>query len=194
MRVFLIRHGETAWTITGQHTGRTDLALTEAGENEARAAARPFSRLLGERPLDAVYSSPRRRALRTAELALGTSIAPEVSDLLAEFDYGAFEGLTPSEIRERAPAWNIWQDGCPDGESIADVGARVDQFVDLLLSRHAGQTVAVVSHGHLSRILTASMLGLAPSYGRLFSIKTASIAELQRKDERFVLAAWNLTA
>ena len=193
MRLLLLRHAETAWTLTGQHTGRTDLELTLAGEKEALASAPLMNRLLGGHAPDALYASPRKRARRTAELVLGSSLAPELSDLLVEFDYGEYEGLTLAEIHGRAPSWNIWQDGCPGGESVADVGARADRFVELLLQKHAGQTVCAVSHGHLIRILTARLLGLPAEQGQLFTIKTTSIAEVVRKDGRFVLSQWNHT-
>jgi probable phosphoglycerate mutase len=193
MRVILLRHAETAWTLTGQHTGRTDLELTPAGENEARASVALVQRVVGQGAPDAIYSSPRKRALRTAELVFGTLVVPEVSELLAEFDYGSYEGLTLAEIRRLAPRWSIWEDGCPGGESAANVTARADQFIELLLKKHAQHTVCVVSHGHLIRFLTARMLGLASGQGELFSIKTSSIAELSRNESRFVLSRWNLT-
>ena len=193
MRVILLRHAETAWTLTGQHTGRTDLELTPAGEREAIATAPLLRQVIGTRGLDALYVSPRKRAQRTAELTLGGSVTPRVNELVAEFDYGAYEGLTPAQIHALAPAWNIWRDGCPGGESMAAVGARADQFIEQLAGEHAGQTVGVVSHGHMIRILAARLLGLEPAQGRIFSIKTSSIAELVRKDESFVLARWNLT-
>src|SRR6187399_1681365 len=123
MRILLLRHAETAWTITGQHTGRTDLELTPRGEAEASATAPLVRQVIGPHGLDALYVSPRRRAQRTAELVIGSSVVPRVNDCLAEFDYGAYEGLGPAEIQKRAPGWNIWDDGCPEGESVADVGA-----------------------------------------------------------------------
>jgi broad specificity phosphatase PhoE len=193
MRVVLLRHAATAWTLTGRHTGRTDLDLTLTGENEARASAAMIQRVVGEGAPDVVYSSPRKRALRTAELVLGPSVVPEVNELIAEFDYGSYEGLTSTEIRKLAPSWSIWEDGCPGGESVLDVAARVERFIELLLTKHAQHTVCVVSHGHLLRILTARMLGLAPRLGQLFSIKTTSVAELVRNESRFVLSRWNLT-
>ncbi len=193
MRIILLRHAETAWTLTGQHTGRTDLELTAAGEREAIATAPLLRKVIGAKGLDALYVSPRKRAQRTAELTLGDSVTPRVSELVAALDYGAYEGLTLAEIAELAPAWSIWEDGCPGGESVADVGARADQFIQKLLSEHTGQTVGVVSHGHMIRILTARFLSLEPKQGRIFSIKTSSIAELLRKEDSFVLTRWDLT-
>jgi broad specificity phosphatase PhoE len=193
MRVLLLRHAETAWTLTGQHTGRTELELTSAGEREASATAPLLRKIIGPEGLDALYVSPRKRARQTLELALGVSVEPRVSELLAELDYGAYEGLTPAQIHERAPGWSIWEDGCPEGESVADVGARADQFIRLLVERHFGQTVCAVAHGHLLRILSARFVGLEARQGSIFSIKTSSIAEVVRKDQSFVLSRWNLT-
>jgi broad specificity phosphatase PhoE len=193
MRILLLRHAETAWTVTGQHTGRTDLELTPGGEAEASATAELVREVIGPRGLDVVFVSPRRRAQRTAELVLGNALAPHVNEWLAEFDYGAYEGLTPVEIQKLAPGWNIWDDGCPGGESMADVGARADRFIELIQREHAGETVCAVSHGHMLRVLAARFLKLPPEQGRLFAISTSSLAELVRKDDRFVLSRWNLT-
>jgi broad specificity phosphatase PhoE len=193
MRILLLRHAETAWTITHQHTGRTDLELTPAGVAEASATAPLVREVIGPRGLDALFVSPRRRAQTTAELVLGGSVVPHVNECLAEFDYGEYEGLTPAEIQQLSPGWNIWDDGCPQGESVTDVGARADRFIELVRHEHAGQTVCAVSHGHLLRILTARFLKLPPDQGRLFAISTSSIAELVLKGDAFVLSRWNLT-
>jgi broad specificity phosphatase PhoE len=194
MRLLLFRHAETAWTLTGQHTGKTDLELTAAGEAEARVTASVFQRLLAGSRLAALYSSPRRRALRTAELALGSEPQPVVNDWLAEFDYGNYEGLTPAQIQAQAPGWSLWKDGCPGGESVQQVSARADRFIELLRERHEGDTVCAVSHGHLIRILSARLLGLEARFGGLFGIKTCSIADFASKNGSFVLNQWNLTA
>jgi probable phosphoglycerate mutase len=193
MRVFLLRHAETAWSLSGQHTGRTDLELTQAGRAEAARASSIFERLLDGHELDAVYSSPRRRALETAELVFPGRM-PVISELVQEFDYGDYEGLTPAQIQSRAPGWSLWHDGCPNGETVADVGARADTFVRDVLSQHEGGRVCVVSHGHMTRVLTARMLGLAPALGGILEIKTSSVAELVRKNAGFALTRWNLTA
>jgi probable phosphoglycerate mutase len=193
MRVFLLRHAETAWSLSGQHTGRTDLELTPAGRVEAARASSIFQGLLAGQELDAVYSSPRRRALETAELVLPGRV-PVISELVQEFDYGDYEGLTPAQIQSRAPGWSLWRDGCPNGETVGDVGARADAFVRDVLSQHEGGRVCVVSHGHMTRVLTARMLGLAPALGGIFEIKTSSVAELVRKNAGFALTRWNMTA
>lgn len=194
MRLLLFRHAETAWTITGQHTGRTDLELTPAGEMQARATSEVFARVVGEAPLAALYASPRRRALRTAELALGPAHAPVVTPLLAEVDYGDYEGLTPAQIRQLSPGWSLWERGCPNGETVEQAGARADEFIRGLLAHADGEVVCAVSHGHMIRVLTARLLGLPAREGRLFTIKTASLAELVRLDGGFALSRWNLTA
>lgn len=194
MRILLLRHAATAWTATGQHTGRTDLELSREGEAEARAAASLFAEVLGvERPLAALYSSPRRRALRTAELVVGGPPDIEVDPALAEFDYGRFEGLTPLEIQARAPGWSLWEDGCPGGETLEQVAARVDGFVERLRARHEAETVCVVSHGHLLRALSARLLDLPVREGRMFAIGTCAIADFRAKNGRFLLSAWNRT-
>ena len=200
MRILLLRHGQTAWSLSGQHTGKTDIELTEAGKEEACAVAPLFERLLDGRGFDAVYSSPRKRALQTLALVLGAGTTPVVTDLLAEFDYGEYEGLTAEEIRKRVPGWTFWTHGCPGGETMADAASRADRFIAMLRERHgqngehAGQAVCAVSHGHMIRILAARLLELEPQQGRIFDIKTASIAEFVEKGGEFVVSRWNLTA
>jgi probable phosphoglycerate mutase len=192
MRILCLRHAATAWTATGQHTGRTDLELSPPGIAEARATAPLFAEVLGsERPLGAIYSSPLRRAVQTAELVFGSEAKLTLDAALAEFDYGRFEGLTPAQIQAQAPGWSLWRDGCPAGESVAQVTARVDAFIERLRARHATETVCVVSHGHLLRLLAARLLGLPPSEGRVFAIGTSAIADFRAHAERFQLAAWN---
>jgi broad specificity phosphatase PhoE len=193
MRILLLRHAATLWTMSGQHTGRTDLELTAEGEAEARASAPLFQRVLGESPLGAVYSSPRKRALRTAELVLGNLVRPIVSELAAEVDYGTYEGLTPAEIQKLAPGWNLWEHGCPGGETVEKAALRADDFIEMLLERHDDESVCVVSHGHMIRVLAARLLNLHPREGRIFAIKTTSIAEFTQKAARFELSKWNLT-
>jgi probable phosphoglycerate mutase len=192
MRLLLLRHAATAWTATGQHTGRTDLELSPAGEIEARATATLFAELLGSgQPLDAIHVSPLRRAVRTAELVLGTGMELALEPALAEFDYGRFEGLTPAQIQERMPGWSLWKDGCPGGESLEQATARVDAFIERLRTRDSAATLCVVSHGHLLRLLAARLLGLPASEGRIFAIGTCSVADFREQGGRFQLAAWN---
>jgi probable phosphoglycerate mutase len=199
MRILLLRHAQTAWSLSGQHTGKTDVALTEAGEREARAIAPLLERLRHGRELDAVYSSPRKRALQTLELALGAGTAPVVTDLLAEFDYGNYEGLTAEGIRKLVPDWNFWTHPCPGGETMAAAGSRADRFITMLRERNGQQadpadvTVCAVSHGHMIRILAARLVALQPEQGRIFDIKTASIAEFVDKSGELVVSRWNLT-
>ncbi|MFJ7202976.1 histidine phosphatase family protein [Streptomyces sp. NPDC098789] len=160
--LIVIRHGETAWSRTGRHAGRTDLPLTGAGEEAARALA---PRLAG-REWVAVYSSPLTRAVRTAELA-GLSGAEADADLI-EWDYGRYEGLTAEQIQEREPGWELWRDGVDAGEDLGQVAVRVDAFLGRVRPRLDEGDVAVVAHGHLSRILAARWLGLDPSSARQF--------------------------
>jgi broad specificity phosphatase PhoE len=199
MRIFLLRHAQTAWSLSGQHTGKTDIGLTDIGEMEAGAIAPLFQRLLDGRDFDAVYASPRKRALQTLELALRAGTTPVVTDLLAEFDYGTYEGLTAEEIRERVPGWTFWTHPCPGGEAMAEAASRADRFIAMVRERHGRRadenaTVCAVSHGHMIRILAARLLALEPQQGRMFDIKTASVAEFVEKDGVFVVARWNLTA
>jgi probable phosphoglycerate mutase len=194
MRILLVRHAATAWTATGQHTGRTDLELSADGEAEARSTAPLFAEVLGsERTLAAMYTSPLRRALRTAELLLGGDPRFTVDAALVEFDYGRFEGLTPAQIQARAPGWSLWKDGCPEGESLEAVAARVDGFVARIRAQHPRQTICVVSHGHLLRALAARLLDLPISQGGLFAIGTCAIADFRERGGRFQLAGWNRT-
>jgi probable phosphoglycerate mutase len=169
--VYLARHGETAWTVTGQHTGRTDLPLTDRGE---RNAVRLGGRLQG-RIFARVYASPLQRARRTCELA-GFGPVAEVDPDLAEWDYGAYEGLRTAEIHRDRPDWHLFRDGCPGGENVADVGARADRVVARL--RAAGGDVLVFSSGHILRVVTARWLGLEPAAGRLFVLGTAALSIL----------------
>lgn len=197
MRILLLRHGQTAWSLSGQHTGKTDIQLTDAGQEEARAITPLIRRLLDGRDFDAVYASPRKRALQTLGLALGAGATPVVTDLLAEFDYGDYEGLTAEEIRKLAPGWTFWTHPCPGGETMVEAASRADRFIALLRERHghrADPIVCAVSHGHMIRILAARLLDLEPQQGRMFDIKTASIAELVEKSGEFVVSRWDLTA
>jgi probable phosphoglycerate mutase len=173
----IVRHADTDWTVSGQHTGRTDLALNEAG----RAKALGLREALDRREYAAVWSSPLQRALETARL---TGFDPLVREQLAEWDYGDYEGLTTAQIHERAPGWDLWRDGCPGGESAAAVGGRADAVL-AALPREGD--VLVFSHGHLLRVLTARWLGLDAQAGALFVLAPAAIGVLGHEHGRRVL-------
>lgn len=185
--VTIIRHGETIWSARGQHTGRTDLELTETGEAQAMA----LRGVLAEHPFEVVASSPLRRARRTAELA---GLHPtEILEDLREWDYGDLEGLTTAEVRERYPGWTIWSGPRPGGESAAEVGARTDRVVAWLLGQPTGSRVALVAHGHILRVLAARWLGAEVSTGRMLALDTASVSELGWEHQLPVVRRWNLT-
>jgi broad specificity phosphatase PhoE len=168
---YFVRHGETAWSITGQHTGTTDLALTERGEDQARALE---ARLYGL-SFAHVFSSPLQRARRTCELA-GFSRDVVLDPELVEWNYGDYEGLTTQEIQRVRPGWVVFRDGCPGGESVAQVTARVDRIVSRLRALTGG--VLVFSSGHLLRTLAARWLGLSVEFGRALALDPAAVCEL----------------
>ncbi|RWL00459.1 MAG: histidine phosphatase family protein [Mesorhizobium sp.] len=169
--IYLVRHGETEWSASGKHTGRTDIPLTPAGE---AAAGRVAERLQGL-SFKAVWSSPSQRAFKTCRLAGFGSAGVKKADL-AEWDYGAYEGLTTKQIRIERPGWRLFRDGCPDGEAAEDVGARADRIVDEL--RDVNGNVLVFSSSHFLRVLAARWLGLPPQDGALFVLDTASTSVL----------------
>jgi probable phosphoglycerate mutase len=169
--VHLVRHGETAWTLSRQHTGLTDLPLTERGEERARAIA---ERLRGRR-FALVLTSPLRRAARTCALA-GFEAQAHVEPDLVEWDYGRYEGRTTREIVAERPGWQLFRDGCPDGETAQQVGARADRVI--ARARAAGGDVLLFSSAHVLCVLGARWVGLDPSDGRCFTLATASSSEL----------------
>jgi len=169
--VYLARHGETAWTISGQHTGRTDLPLTERGERNAKRLAERLKGLTFAK----VFSSPLQRVRRTCELAGFGSVAAIDPDLL-EWDYGQYEGLRSAEIHATRPSWQLFRDGCPGGESPSDVGMRADAVVRRV--RDIGGNVLLFSSGHFLRVLAARWLALPPDGGRFFLLSTASLSAL----------------
>lgn len=183
--IWLIRHGETEWSVSGAHTGRTDLPLTENGREQAEAIAR---RLLGRR-FALVLTSPLVRARETCRLA-GYGDVAAVDSNLQEWDYGDYEGRSSVQIQQSVPGWSLWRDGVPDGENIAHVASRADAIIDRAL-RAAGD-VALFAHGHILRILTARWLGLPPEGGRLFALSTASLSTLGYEHENRVITRWNL--
>ena len=186
--ICLVRHGETAWSLTGQHTGLSDLPLTERGERAARALV---PRLRAPR-FALVLTSPLQRAVRTCELA-GFSAVAQVDADLCEWNYGAYEGRRTAEIRAERPDWDLFRDGCPGGESVHDVSRRADRIV--ARARAAGGNVLLFSSGHFLRVLSARWLGLAPDGGRLLVLGTASVSALgYEHDEREpVVRLWNDT-
>jgi probable phosphoglycerate mutase len=185
--LLLARHGETEWSRSGQHTGRTDLPLTEAGERHAR---RLGERLAG-REFALVATSPLQRARRTCELANLDSAATVVDDL-RELDYGRYEGLTTKQIREERPGWDIWRDGTPDGETLPDAGARADRVIARALD--AGGDVVFFAHGHMLRVIGARWLALGPEAGGGLALGTAALCDLGFERERRVLWLWNDTS
>jgi broad specificity phosphatase PhoE len=195
--LILIRHGETAWTRSGQHTGLTDLPLTPAGEDQARAAAK----LIAGRTFAAEFTSPLIRAARTAELAglTGATVEPD----LVEWDYGGYEGLTSDQIQQTHPGWFLWDDGvvpgdaAHPGETVEQVGARCDRVlarVRPVLRDGEGEDVALVSSGHVLRVLCARWLGLPPSGGRFFKLDTATVSRLGFEHGHPVVDGWNQRA
>jgi len=169
--IYLARHGETAWTLTGQHTGLTDLPLTERGERNARALG---ERLIGLSFAE-VFTSPLRRAARTCELSGFGAVVEADKDLL-EWDYGQYEGRLTAEIHAERPDWQLFRDGCPGGESPEQVGARADRAISRL--RPVQGDVLLFSSGHFLRVLAARWLGLEPAAGRFFLLSTASLSAL----------------
>jgi len=181
----LIRHGETAWSASGQHTGRTDVALTEKGEAQAESLR---SRLDG-RSFTLVLCSPLARAARTAELAGLTGF--ETDPDLREWDYGDFEGRTTDEIRQQYPGWTVWDGPWPGGETLEEVAARADRVVASVRAAPPGSTVALVAHGHLLRVLAARWIGADPRAGRWLALTTGTLSELGWEHETAVIDRWN---
>jgi len=190
--IFLIRHGETEWTLSGQHTSRTDLPLTEAGRNQAKALGQILKGMLPAKRTSLVLSSPMRRAMDTCHL---TGFDPQIEDNLREWDYGSYEGLTSGDIHKSAPGWTIWTGPVPGGESPEQIGARADRVIQRCLSvlDNSGDA-ALFSHGHMLRVLAARWLGLAPDAGRFLALETASVSALGWEHKTRVVRLWNQTA
>jgi broad specificity phosphatase PhoE len=188
--VLLVRHGATAWSLSGQHTGRTDVPLTGLGETQATAVGRVISRLLeGAQPV--VFASPLRRARDTARLAM-PAVSPTIDPALMEVDYGQYEGLTSSEILERDPTWNLFTGGCPGGEAPEAITARCDEFAARVTAAAADRAVVAFTHGHLSRILTARLLDLPIGTAAGLWNETASVGVINVHRGRWVLVGWNI--
>ncbi|MCX4530845.1 histidine phosphatase family protein [Streptomyces sp. NBC_00841] len=191
--LIMIRHGETEWSRTGQHGGRTDLALTDTGV----AAAKALAPKLAGRDLVAIFSSPLSRALRTAELAGLSGVTPDAD--LVEWDYGGYEGLTAAQIQQMRPGWDLWRDGVVPGdadhpgEQLHQVAARTDAVLERVRPMLNDGDVAIVAHGHLQRVLTSRWLGLDPSASRLFGHPhPGTISILGMEHEQPVVLAWSL--
>lgn len=190
MQIHLVRHGDTEWSLSGQHTGRTELDLTAAGAAQAQCLV-PLLRGI---PFGHVLSSPRLRARRTCALA-GLSGSVEIERDLSEWDYGAYEGLCTADIQRARPAWNIWRDGCPDGEMPADVSARADRLIARLCERQG--PVALFSHGQFGAALAARWIGLPLLAGQHLALHPASLSILSqdaRHTGRRLISLWNQTA
>ncbi|MBX7067394.1 MAG: histidine phosphatase family protein [Parachlamydiales bacterium] len=179
-KLYLCRHGETEWTVAGRHTGRTDIPLTERGKEQALHLRKRIEKM----PFTAVFSSPKKRALDTCG-----SIRHEVDPDICEWDYGDYEGKTTAEIHKLHPGWDIFDDGAPHGESPEDVGQRADRFLKKILAIPGN--VAVFSHGHFLRVLTARYLGLEPQMGKLFILSVASLGILGYEHKQPAIILWN---
>jgi len=194
--LILLRHGETEWSRTGRHTGRTDVPLTPQGVADAKALAPMVrQRVAGDR-LVAVFASPAQRAQRTAELA-GLTVTRTDPDLW-EWDYGGYEGITTAVIHRDRPGWSLWRDGVipgdagHPGETVEEVGERVDRVLKRAAPLLEEGDVALVAHGHVLRVLTARWLGLPPADGRLFRLDTGTVSTLGTEHDDPVIVSWNV--
>ncbi len=183
-KIWLFRHGETEWSKSGQHTGRTDLPLTDAGRQRAQA----LGRHLAGRPFALVLSSPLVRALDTCRLA-GYGDQVQLTDDLLEWNYGDYEGRRTADIQKERPDWLLWKDGVPGGETAEQVGVRARKVIERAAA--ADGDVALFSHGHMLRVLGACWLGLAPVDGQLFALGTASLSTLGYEHDYRVMNIWN---
>ena len=189
--LLLVRHGETEWSVSGQHTSWTDLPLTQHGEEQAKSLAP----LLSDRTFSLALTSTLDRAIRTAELAGITGALTDPD--LHEWDYGAYEGITTVDIHRTRPDWNLWTDGVPPGpdghpgEAPEEVGRRADRVLSRVDAALPEGDVVLVAHAHFLRVLTARRLGLAPADGRLFQLATGTVSRLSTEHDRPVIAEWN---
>lgn len=185
--LWLVRHGETEWSLSGAHTGRTDIPLTAAGRERAAAVGR----YLAGRKFAGVLVSPLGRARETCRLA-GYENA-QIDPGLSEWDYGDYEGRTTAQIQAKRPGWSLWSDGVPNGETAAQVAARADGVIAHALAVAGEGDVALFAHGHILRVLAARWLGLPPEDGRLFALGTAAVSTLGYERETRVITRWNLS-
>lgn len=179
-----MRHGETAWSLSGQHTSSTDLPLTAEGERRAAATGK----MLAGKKFSAVYVSPMKRALETCRIA-GYAYGAIATGDLREWNYGSYEGLTSAEIHKTAPGWTIWTGTPPGGETIEQVADRARRVI----ARAPEGDVAIFGHGHMLRVLTACWLEIDPSMGRCFELSTGSISVLGYEKDTRVIQSWNVT-
>ena len=184
MNLFAIRHGETAWSLSGQHTGTTDIPLTQNG----RRLAERMRPVLAKEKFALVLSSPLQRAWKTCELA-GLGENAVIDDQLVEWNYGAYEGLTPKQIHEKRPGWLIFRDGCPGGEGPEQVGARADRVI--ARARTAAGNVALFAHGHVLRVLAARWIGLPAACGQHFLLDTGTLCVLGHYRDIPAVKVWN---
>ena len=183
-QVYLVRHGETEWSLSGQHTGITDIPLTENG----RRVAQRLEPVLATEPFVLVLTSPLQRARKTCELA-GLGERAEIDRNLMEWNYGEYEGLTPRQIRAKSPGWMLFSDGCPGGESPEQIGARVDRVIARV--RAVEGHVALFAHGHVLRVFAARWLGLPPAAGCHFLLDTATLNILSYYRNIPAVKRWN---
>ena len=184
MKLWLIRHGETEWSLSGAHTSRTNIPLTERGKERA-AKIRDY---LAQRKFSLVLTSPLLRARETCRIA-GYADGAQIEENLREWDYGIFEGRTTADIRKDQPDWSIWDSPVPEGEPVEHVAARAQKVIDRALQ--AGGDVALFAHAHILRILAATWLSLEPRGGRLFALGTGSVSTLGYERENRVISTWN---
>lgn len=183
-QLFLVRHGETEWSVSGRHTGRTDIPLTEAGRRQAEA----LGQHLAHRPFALVLTSPLSRARDTCRLA-GYGDVAQVTDDLLEWDYGVYEGRTTRDVQKEQPGWSIWTTRVEQGEAVEEVGARARRVIDRAAA--APGDVALFAHAHVLRILAACWIGLPPNGGRLLALGTAALSILGYEHETRVISVWN---
>jgi probable phosphoglycerate mutase len=187
-RLIVLRHGETEWSATGRHTGRTDVPLTDEGERRARLLGQQLVHL-GIEPVR-VLCSPRQRAIATANCA-GLGAKVEITDLLHEVDYGDYEGLTTEQIRARDPSWNLFTDGCPGGETFEEAGRRADELLALVAPEEGEGDVALVGHGHFSRVIGVRYIGLPGADAEHLALSTASLSILGHEHDWRAITLWN---
>ena len=183
-RIWLVRHGETEWSKSGQHTGRTDIPLTKTGERQGKA----LGRNLAGKKFALVLTSPLSRARETCRLA-GFGDVAEVSDDLLEWNYGIYEGITTASVREKQPGWSIWTTNIPDGETVEQVGERARRVLERAAAVEGD--VAIFAHAHFLRITGATWMGLPPLHGRHLTLGTASVSVLGYERENRVIQVWN---